>query len=457
MEAENYLTGGYGIRLSMESRPNGWIRLGQLANVWQPSRLKGVHVSKDFGTPFLAATQIFDLRPVPRKFLSLDRTSGSADRFVKSGMILVTRSGNVGRTIVAHQPHENILISDDLLRVEPKQDKLWGWIYAYLRAPQTRAMMSTAKYGHVIKHLEVAHLNALPCPLVHDEILNEFNVKVRLLVQKRDRTNALLMEAEKMFADAIGVIVPEKDPEAGFSVTSADLFGKRRRLEAAYHTTYASAILRRFSDAKFSVQPLSEVTNGVWWGSRFKRVFGDGGMPYMSADELFALNPTITKHVLIEQAENPDGYYVKAGWIMMACSGQIYGLNGSVALMTAKHERAFFSHDLVRIIPRLDTIRPGYLFMALGHPTLGRPLVIRYAYGTSIPHLDPADIATFPVVRLGEELEEAIANRTEEAIKLRAEADELENNLVADAEQLIDSFISGETNDIVMVNGMNVA
>src|SRR5690554_339193 len=73
MEAENYLSGGYGIRLAMDARKIGRGQLGDLVRVWQPSRLKGIIVSKEYGTPFLAATQVFDLRPVPRKFLSLDR------------------------------------------------------------------------------------------------------------------------------------------------------------------------------------------------------------------------------------------------------------------------------------------------------------------------------------------------------------------------------------------------
>ena len=101
----------------------------------------------------------------------------------------------------------------------------------------------------------------------------------------------------------------------------------------------------------------------------------------------------------------------------------------------------FFSHDIVRIIPRKDRIRPGYLYGVLGHPRLGRPLVIRHAYGTSIPHLDPGDVATIPVVRLAEEVENAIADRMEKAVSLRAEADEIENTLAARAEQVIDDFL----------------
>ena len=95
MEAENYLEGGYGIRLAMEARQAGWANLGRLAKVWQPLRLKGIQVSRELGTPFLSATQVFDLRPAPRKFLSLNHTNHAASRFVTPGTILVTCSGSV--------------------------------------------------------------------------------------------------------------------------------------------------------------------------------------------------------------------------------------------------------------------------------------------------------------------------------------------------------------------------
>ena len=69
-EAETYLASGFGIRRAIEARPAGWVRLLEPASVWQPSRLKGILVSPEFGTPFLAATQVFDLRPIPRKWLA---------------------------------------------------------------------------------------------------------------------------------------------------------------------------------------------------------------------------------------------------------------------------------------------------------------------------------------------------------------------------------------------------
>jgi type I restriction enzyme, S subunit len=440
LEAENYLSSGYVIRLAIEKR-EGWTHLSKLARTWQPSRLKGIQVSRGFGTPFLAATQVFDLRPAPRKFLSLERTEDAENRFVSSGTILVTCSGNVGRAILAYRPLDGVLISHDLLRVETFEKKHWGWIYAFLRSAKCRSMMTSAKYGHVIKHLEVSHLNVLPVPNVDDGVLREFTKGAETILTKRNAAADLVKGAEDLLDDAIGPVNPTANVEIGFSVKASSLLGKRRRLEAAYHHPMAAAILRRFQKLGLSTEPLENVTERIWWLTRFKRVFGEEGMPYISADELFSVNPSITKTVMVEQAETPEDYFVKSGWIVMACSGQTYGLNGSVALLDKQHEKFFFSHDIVRIIPRKDRIRPGYLYAILGHPRLGRPLVIRHAYGTSIPHLDPGDVATIPVVRLGDKIEDSIADRMEKAVALRAEADELETAIASRAEAVIDKFL----------------
>jgi hypothetical protein len=440
LEAENYLATAYGIRVAIEGRRHGWARLGTLARVWQPSRLKGIQVSRGFGTPFLAATQVFDLRPTPRKFLSLERTDDAENRFVSSGLILVTCSGNVGRSTLSYRPLEKVLITHDLLRVEPHDSADWGWIYAFLRSPMCRAIMTAAKYGHMIKHLEVGHLDALPVPTVDDELRADFNRDAKEILRKRNEACDLISDAEAIFDKRLGSVSSD-DREGGFSIRASSFVTGRRRLEASYHHPQAAAILQRFKELDLRFEPLNDVAERIWWLTRFKRVFGEDGMPYMSADELFSLNPTITKRVLAEQAENPEDYLVKAGWIVMACSGQTYGLNGSVALAEKRYENFFFSHDIVRIIPKADRIRPGYLYAALGHPRFGRPLVIRNAYGTSIPHLDPTDVASIPIVRLGESLENEVADRMEKAAELRAEADELENAIAERADSLIGQFL----------------
>lgn len=128
MEAENFLAPGFAIRHAIHSKREGWRLLVDVANTWQPSRLKGIQVSQDAGTPFLAATQVFDFKPQPRKWLALARTENHARRFVTPGTILLTCSGSVGRATLADQSLSDTLISHDLLRIEAINPAQRGWL-----------------------------------------------------------------------------------------------------------------------------------------------------------------------------------------------------------------------------------------------------------------------------------------------------------------------------------------
>ena len=71
----------------------------------------------------------------------------------------------------------------------------------------------------------------------------------------------------------------------------------------------------------------------------------------------------------------------------------------------------------------------GYLLVAMTHPTLGRPRVKALPYGSSIPEIEVEDLQGLPIPRLAERVEGDIADRVEEAARLRDGADELETQL----------------------------
>jgi hypothetical protein len=437
MEGESYLSSGFGIRRGIERRSTGWVRIKDIARVWMPGRLKGIQVGRQYGTPFLAATQVFDRRPSPRKWLALEQTNDAKNRFVRSGMILVTCSGSVGRPTIAYDVHQNTLISHDLLRVEPTDDAMAGWLYAFLLSSRARAIATGSQYGHIIKHLEPEHLSEVPIPFIDDALAAEFLASFHEIVSLRNIAYRNSLEADRRYAESIGAIHPSAS-ESAFTAPASELFLRRRRLEASYFAPVPTTLRGMFGRS----ERLAEVSRRVWWMTRFKRFYGDAGIPYMSADELFTVNPVETKRILVKPDDDHEKYFVRRGWILMACSGQVYGLNGAALLATEYDERAFFSHDLIRIIPDESKIRAGYLLETLTHPTHGRPLVIRAAYGTSIPHLDPGDISAFPVARIDADEEAAIADLVESAAHSRATADEMERNLSREADKIIDRFIS---------------
>ena len=450
LEAENYLAGGYGVRLSLEASKAGLMRLGDLAKVWQPSRLKGIQVDPAYGNPFMAATQIFDLRPVPRKWLSLDRTLTANDRLVSSGMILVTCSGAVGRATLAQRQHEGVLVSHDLLRVESKRPDCWGWIYAYLRSPQARAMMNAVQYGHIIKHLETAHLDALPLPVLRDGLLLTFQAKMQAILDARNSAHDSSLKAEEAFENAIGRLPAQGHDNYGFSTRISSIASGRRRFEGAFHSPITHVILDHFACMGLRTIPLAEAGFDLWLPTRFRRISAEDGVDLLDSSDLFEINPDIARRISDGDFGDRNRGRVRAGWLLVARSGQAYGLNGSVTIATAFHEGKVVSDDVIRVAPRPSaTLRAGYLYVAMSHPTLGRPLVKRMIYGSSIPHLEVTDLEQLQVVRLDQKDEDAIADLSDHASALRAKADILENEVTAEASAVLDRFIAGATDEVV--------
>ena len=443
MEAENYLANGFGVRLALEAQAAGWARLSTLARVWQPSRLKGIQVSPSYGTPFLGATQVLDLRPVPRKWLALDRTDDATERFVQSGMILVTCSGSVGRATLAHRPHEDLLVSHDLLRVDPLQHEWWGWIYAYLRSPRVRAMMNAAQYGHIIKHLETSHLDALPVPRVRDHWRSHFQTEAQQVLDRRNAAFEASQGAEAAFQEAVGSPGELNFGERGFSVTASNAFTTgRRRLEAWVHTPAVHGLRAHLAANGRKVMRLADTNMEAWLPNRFKRVPARQGVTYIDSSDLFEINPDMDRVIADGDFGDVHQGRVKPGWLLMARSGQIYGINGQAVIAGAQHENKVVSDDVIRIAPKENAdIRAGYVYVALTHPELGRPLVKALAYGSSIPHIDPTDVASLPIVRLSAVTESRIADLAEKGARLQAEADILETKLSREADELIGRFL----------------
>lgn len=435
LEGETYLTGGYQIRRWIETSGVPFARMSELARTWQPSRLKGIVVPREYGEPFLTATQAFDIRPTARKWLAPGLTEQLVDRYLQPGWILVTCSGSVGDAILSYAPHSGVIISHDLLRVQPHDEHTTGYLYAFLRGRFGRTMLRSSRYGSIIKHLEPEHLDDVPVPLVDEDIARMISARVRKVFHFRDEAFQLTRQAEKLFAEQIGVPLSKEQSEDGYSVRSSEMFAHRRRLDGFHFNPTANAAIRTLQASGKPLAPLASSVERVFGVPRFKHVYTDNGIAYLDSEDLFKINPEVIKFIPEVTKRDADHYFVQKGWLLMACSGQLYGLNGNVILADVCHERKIVSNHVIRIVPK--EVRPGYLQVALGHPELGRPLVLRLAFGTEVPEISPDDLKDFPLIRLDPVLEAEIADRVEMASELRMRADNEEDNTV----QLVDDII----------------
>lgn len=444
LDAESYLSGGHQLRQRIGSLPVV-ARLDTFADVWHPARLKGIQVRKRDGLPFLAATQVFDIVPTCRKWLSASHTPALLTRYVEPGWILVTCSGSVGDAIVAYKPHAGVVVSHDLLRMLPKEAATANYFYAFLRTKYARTMMRSTQAGSAIKHLEPEHVVDIPVATVGGE---EARACVALLIQRafalRDEAHDLTISAHKAFGEAIGGLSTEPDPEVGFSVSASTFFGGARRLDAFSYNPGASAALEAIKRSGHPTDDLRALAR-IFGVPRFKHVYTSAGTAYLDSEDLFKVNPESTKFIPAGHKRDAAEYMVSRGWLLMACSGQTYGVNGSVVLATRWHEKKIVSNHVLRIVP-VDTIRAGYLATALSHAALGRPLVLRAVHGTSVPEIDPRVLGSMPIVRLADTIEGDIADMAEQASTRRLEADDAENAAVAFVEAAVGRAL-GEVDD----------
>lgn len=228
--------------------------------------------------------------------------------------------------------------------------------------------------------------------------------------------------------------------EEAYTVPASELFVGRRRLDGYHYNPAAEVALHALQASKLPIVALMDVTHDVFGVPRFKHVYTATGIQYVDSEDIFKINPELTKFIPPSSKKDSARYHVKRGWLLMASSGQLYGVNGSVVLADRWHEGKILSNHIVRIVPK--GIRGGYLQMALGHPTYGRPLVQRLAFGTEVPEIGPSDLASFPVVCVGAAPENAIADAVERASALRMQADDEENMTVDRVEHFLDAILA---------------
>ena len=363
---------------------------------------------------------------------------------MKSGQILVTCSGAVGRSTVACEFHEGNFISHDILRVDPIESNRRGWIYGYLNAAKTHQIEVGSHYGHIIKHLEPPHLDAMPIPDIDDASAEALNSVFDRLVSYRDQAYELTKEAEMLFESSLGPLSIDDWGETGFVTRAASaLVSGRRRFEAAAHNPGVASIRKHLRKNGQGMIVLEKAGFEVWLPTRFKRIPSEKGVLLLGTSSLGAVNPQPAKRIKDGDFGDPFRGRVEAGWILVPRSGQVYGILGTPTIALSSWGEWVVSDDALRIRPTAsDHLPMGYLVMALGHPTLGRPVVKSLAYGSSVPHIEPTDLGSLEIVRLGEDVETEIATLVDAASEARESADLLEKQLGHNADEIIDRFIS---------------
>ncbi len=170
------------------------VQLGKItSHIFITPRFKRIYVPKEYGVPFLQGSHLPQMRPYDLKYISLRANSKYIDQcLIRTGYVLVTRSGTIGRIGLVSPYLSNWAASEHLLRIVPDNSKSHpGYIAAFLMTPYGQHQLMAKIYGGVIDELTESDTGEVWIPNAPMEIQQEIGEKVVQAFEKKDEASVI--------------------------------------------------------------------------------------------------------------------------------------------------------------------------------------------------------------------------------------------------------------------------
>lgn len=166
-----------------------------------PGRFKRIYVEKGNGKVFLGGKEINQLDPSGKKFLSIKHYSDKLirDIAIEKNDVLVTRSGTVGRVMIAPEHWQNWISSDHVIRISSKES-YHGLIFTWLASEYGKELMKRQIYGSVVDEITDKQLGDVVVPIFKEDIIN--NSILNLI----NKANELRYQAYKQEQKAVEIM-----------------------------------------------------------------------------------------------------------------------------------------------------------------------------------------------------------------------------------------------------------
>jgi hypothetical protein len=162
------------------------------------------------GTPYMLPQEMFDFYWAAKKYVLADKMKDIDSWFLKSGWIVLTQSGSVGKPYYATESDENIILSQNAIRIPPTDGEKSGYLYAYLSTWIGQTLLKKDEFGITVKHIMPHHVDSIPVPVISEKKQLEISRKVQSAFELRAEAIKLLNEAKALVYEGMGA--PDKIP-----------------------------------------------------------------------------------------------------------------------------------------------------------------------------------------------------------------------------------------------------
>ena len=289
-------------------------------NIVIPPRFKRIYVEANHGVPFLQGSHVVHFQPADLKYLS--RLKRKLNQWIiRSGWILLTRSGTVGRAMIAPPEWDGWAASEHILRVMPDEKKCpVGYLCAFLSSPLGQVQLTANIYGAVVDELteEQAASVSVPLPETKEDwaLVQQVDKTMRQGVGKR-------VEAVALVNNAISQIQPSSESiaEPRHFQLPTNFLSDELRMDAGYYNPRFLHAIKLLGATR--TKKLGNLAH-VFMPPRLKRVYVEEeyGLPFLQGSHAIHFQPAGLKY-LSRQRENIDQFIVRSGWLLVTRSGTV--------------------------------------------------------------------------------------------------------------------------------------
>ncbi len=171
-----------------------------------PGRFARTYVEEGQGTLFFGGKEINQNEPYNKKYLSISKHNSRIEKELKlkENMILITRSGTIGRVNIVPHHWENWVINEHVIRIIPRTKEIAGYIYCWLNTEYGDNLTKRYTYGSVVNEIDTNHVANIPLPLLKNQQIQK-KINDLILDANKKRYDAYLLEQQaiKMVNDKV--------------------------------------------------------------------------------------------------------------------------------------------------------------------------------------------------------------------------------------------------------------
>lgn len=221
--------------LSLGER-DGWRleHLGEIANVFGGPRFKRPYADKGVTegesiVRYFTGNAVTQTRGENIKFLDLNKAKPRQVKQLEQlrlsrGMILITRSGTVGRVVYATKYHDGAIGTEDVIRVWIDDEALRGYVYQFLLSELGQHQLRKNVYGAIVDHIEARDVKKVAIPLPADEgLLRGVGLPVIRAIELQEAAFDNMEGSSERLADLVGGYGDDAVDAAIVHVRSAEL------------------------------------------------------------------------------------------------------------------------------------------------------------------------------------------------------------------------------------------